>query len=63
MDENGMKNVEMSVDDGLILTIKVDLNKTHGLSKSRKSTIIATTSGIVPVPGTKAAKIGLNVFK
>lgn len=32
MDENGMKNVEMSVDDGLILTIKVDLNKTHGLN-------------------------------
>ena len=58
-----MKNVTMEVNDG-ILTIKIDLNEEHGLSKSGKTTIVATTSGIVPVPGTDPiVSIGLNAFK
>lgn len=58
-----MKNVEMSVDHG-ILTIKVDLTKTQGMSKSGKSEIIASTEGNQAVPGTDLrAFVGLNVYK
>jgi len=44
-----------------ILTITVDLSKRLGPSKSLKTTIIATSSGNQPVPGTSAT-IGLNVY-
>ena len=59
-----MKNCEFTI-DGQILTIKVDLSKNHGRSKSGKSIVIGTTSGNVPVdpadhPGVAA---GVNVYK
>lgn len=57
-----MKNIDMTV-DGHILTIKVDLSKDHGPSKSGKTTIIATSEGNQEVPGNDDMKIGLNVFK
>lgn len=58
-----MENVNMKI-EGNTLTITIDLSKNLGSSKTGKSTIIATTSGIQPVPGaTNGAKIGLNVFK
>ena len=47
--------------NGDILTIVVDLSKEQGISKSGKSTIIATTGGNKPVPGSDA-KIGLNIY-
>ena len=56
-----MKNVDMSVDKN-ILTIRIDLSKDFGLSKSQKTIIISSTEGNQPVPGT-TAKIGLNVYK
>jgi hypothetical protein len=57
-----MKNVEMSI-DGAILTIKVDLAKEFGVSKSGKSITIASTEGNVSVPGHDDIKIGLNVYR
>jgi len=57
-----MKNIEMSL-DGQILTMKVDLSKDFGPSKSGKSITIATTEGNISVPGAEDVKIGLNVYK
>jgi hypothetical protein len=57
-----MKNVETSV-DGDILTIKVDLSKDFGASKSGKTIVIASTEGNVSVPGNESTKLGLNVYK
>jgi hypothetical protein len=56
-----MKNVELQV-DGNILTIKVDLSKTFGLSSSGKNTIVASTEGNQSVPGREDVKIGLNIY-
>ena len=57
-----MKNVEMSV-QGDVLTLKVDLSKTFGPSKSGKTIIIASTEGNPPVPGREEVRVGLNVYK
>jgi len=57
-----MKNMEMST-AGNILTIKVDLSKDLGPSKSQKTTLIATSEGNVDVPGAHGVKIGLNIYK
>jgi len=57
-----MMNTMMQV-DGDILKIEVDLSKEHGRSKSGKNIIIASSEGIVPVPGKGDVKMGLNVFK
>ena len=56
-----MKNVDMKVEGG-VLTIKVDLNKNFGRSKSGKSIIIASKEGNVTIPGTEA-KLGLKIYK
>ncbi len=45
-----------------ILTLKIDLSKEFGETKSGKSITIAGTNGNVAIPGTDA-KIGLNVYK
>ena len=55
-----MENVEMKV-TGNTLTITVDISKRLGRSRSGKTTIVGTTSGIVNVPGSDVL-IGLNVF-
>lgn len=57
-----MKNVEMSV-NGNTLTIKVDLSKDFGETKSGKSISIASTDGNVSIPGNDDIKIGLNVYR
>jgi hypothetical protein len=55
-----MKNLEFKV-EGNVLTIKVDLSKTFGASKTGKSIIIASSEGNQPVaPGIVA---GINVYK
>jgi len=56
-----MKNIEMQV-AGNVLTIKVDLSKNLGPSKSGKTTIIATTAGNISIPGTDA-KAGINIYR
>jgi len=55
-----LKNVETKI-VGKKMVITVDLSKTHGVSKSGKSEIIATTSGNVDVGG--GVKLGLNCYK
>lgn len=57
-----MKNVEMKVENGKTLVIKVDLTKDFGPSKTGKTIIIASTEGNVPVPG-RTEVVGLNVYK
>ncbi len=57
-----MKNVDMSV-NGNTLTIKVDLTKDFGETKSGKSISIASTDGNVSIPGNDDIKIGLNVYR
>jgi hypothetical protein len=57
-----MKNVDMVVEMN-ILTIRVDLGKEFGASKSGKSITIASTEGNVPVPGHEEIKIGLNIYR
>ena len=57
-----MENMEMTI-EGNILTIKVNLDKDLGLSKSGKTRIIATSRGNAKVPGYEAATIGLNIYK
>jgi len=57
-----MKNVEMKV-EGTILTIKVDLSKAFGPSKSGKTVIIASTEGNIKIPDHEDKKIGLNVYR
>ena len=57
-----MKNIEMSV-TGTTLTIKVDISKTFGPSKSGKTTIIASTEGNIGVPTREDVRVGLNIYK
>ena len=58
-----MKNVELDV-KGNILTIKVDLSKTFGESKSGKSITVASTLGNTPLKGDHdGIFVGLNVYK
>ena len=55
------KNVTGRI-EGRKLILELDLDADFGLSKSGNSTIIATTSGNVTIPGT-SAKLGLNFYK
>jgi hypothetical protein len=57
-----MKNIVQKV-TGNILTITVDLSKTHGASKTGKSIIVASTEGNVSVEGKPEIKMGINIYK
>ncbi|ADN37418.1 conserved hypothetical protein [Methanolacinia petrolearia DSM 11571] len=57
-----MKNVDMKL-EGNILTIKVDISKDFGESKSGKSITIASTEGNVSIPDNEEIKIGLNIYR
>lgn len=57
-----MKNIEVKVNKNQML-ITVDLSIELGISRSGKSTMIATTEGNTKVPGHEDVTIGLNVFK
>lgn len=56
-----MKNIDMKV-EGDILTIKVDLSKNYGPSKTGKSITIASSEGNVSIPE-RDEKIGINVYR
>lgn len=58
-----MENVQMKVDTKGILTIRVNLKKNSGLSKSGKSIVIATTRGNRPVAEDRDEIIGLNIYR
>ena len=51
----------MSIDND-ILTIKVDLSKNYGPSKSGKTIIIATTEGNAQIADREEV-IGMNIYK
>ena len=57
-----MKNIEITTEKN-ILTLKVDLTKTFGPSKSGKTIIIASTEGNPSVPEHADIHVGLNVYK
>jgi hypothetical protein len=59
-----MKNIEMTVSKN-ILTIKIDLSKEFGRSKSGKTVVIATTAGNISIPeyADTGVKIGINCYK
>lgn len=54
-----MQNCDIKVEKN-VMTIKIDLTKSFGLSKSQKSEIIATTSGNAAVGD---VVVGLNVYR
>jgi hypothetical protein len=56
-----MKNVNMKV-KGSTLTITIDLSEEHGMSKSGKTIIVASTAGNKAVEGTDIM-IGVNAYK
>jgi hypothetical protein len=55
----GGKNVDAEL-DGNTLTLKIDISKRFGPSKSGKTTIIATSEGNKPIKG--AVTLGLNLY-
>jgi hypothetical protein len=57
-----MKNVVMEI-KGNIMTIKIDLSKAQGLSKSGKTEVIASTLGNVPISGKSDYRLGLNCYR
>ena len=57
-----MKNVDMQI-DGDQLTIKIDLGKDFGDSRSGKTIMIASSEGNQTLPGHDDVRLGLNVFK
>lgn len=57
-----MKNIDMVIEEN-VLTIRVDLGKEFGVSKSGKSITIASTEGNVALPGHEDIKIGLNIYR
>lgn len=58
-----MKNITTSIDKDT-LTIKVDLSKDFGPSKSGKTIIIASSEGNVKVEGAaETVRMGLNVYR
>jgi len=61
-----MQNVQIKVDGKGIMTITCDLGVSGELSKSGKSTVIASTQGNQAVgtgKGGETVKVGLNVYK
>jgi len=56
-----MKNVKVDTDKKGIMTITIDTNKEFGLSKSGKTTIIATSSGNVELED--GIFLGMNVYR
>jgi hypothetical protein len=58
-----MKNMEIDIDEDQIMTIRVDLKKTFGRSKSGKTITISSSEGNHPVVVGRDEIIGLNVYK
>jgi hypothetical protein len=57
-----MKNINMKIEDN-ILTIKVDLLKEYGPSKSPNMNIVASTAGNVILSDVGNVMVELNVYK
>lgn len=58
-----MKNVDIKVDQKTQkVTITIDLKARHGVSKSGKTVIVASTEGNVSIPGHESIKLGINAY-
>ena len=57
-----MINVQTQL-NGDELTIKVDLSKDFGPSKSGKTISVASTQGNIEIEGKPGYKLGLNIYK
>ena len=55
------QNIEATVTDDGILTLRIDLRKRGGRSASGKSITVATTSGNRTIPGSEVV-IGVNAY-
>lgn len=53
-------NVQATI-EGDVLTLRIDLSRSIGQSKSGKSGLIASTNGNALLPG--GARIGVNVYR
>jgi ABC-type cobalamin/Fe3+-siderophores transport system ATPase subunit len=56
-----MKNIDVKV-KGNIATITIDLSQNLGPSASGKTTLVASTAGNAPIPGTDVV-LGLNAYR
>ena len=56
------KNIEAEL-DGSILTLRVNLAKDQGPTKSGRNLSVATTEGNKSIPGHESTKIGVNVYR
>ena len=58
-------NVKYEVDGKNVLTITIDLNKTHGKSKSGKTMTIATSNGNTKIQNKDEEEVifGINVYR
>ena len=57
-----MPNIVTKIEKNKLI-ITVDLKETHGLSKSKKTIIIASTNGNVPIDGSDGAIMGINIYR
>lgn len=59
-----MKNIDYAIDEKGILTIKIDTKKSFGMSKSGKTTIIASTEGnqAIGLSSGSVINVGINVY-
>ena len=56
------KNIETDI-QGSILTIRIDLTKSFGETRSGKSNLIATTAGNVSIGDGRSEKITITVYR
>lgn len=57
-----MQNIQIELRDGKAV-ITIDLKAPGAISKSGKSTVIASTHGNVTIPGADGIKLGVNCYK
>jgi len=57
-----MKNIQIEVKNSKAV-ITIDLKALGVMSKSGKSTVIASTHGNITIPGTDNIKLGVNCYK
>lgn len=55
-------NLDVTI-EGDIMTIKVNLRRELGMSRSKKNILIATSSGNMKLPGREGFYMGLNVYR
>lgn len=57
-----MKNIKLEVLKSGLVQITFDPKASHGPSASGKTTVVATTSGNIDVPGFPGLKVGVNAY-